>query len=130
MCIKVRSVLGGTNSTSKSSSRSIFQLYFLPEFRVHSGSSSRPIYVSPELILGGQLQTQIQLQIHIWFVHFDWNLGSTLDPAPDLYLGCALRPEFRAKSRSRFGLHFLLEFRDNSGSSSRSIFGLYFLTWI
>ena len=114
-------------------------------------------YLSTLWCLGGELG--IQLQIHIWVVCFDLNLGSTLAPVPYMsYLstlwclgGWTL--DHGSSSRSIFGLYFLTwiwgslqillwyhlwltvahcdgEVNFGSGSSSRSIFGLYFLTWI
>ena len=50
----------GVNSRSRSSPRSIFVLYLL---KVHSISGSNPIYVSPKIMLGGQLW--LQLQFHL-----------------------------------------------------------------
>ena len=97
-------------------------VYFLPEFRVHSSSSSPPIYVSIDLlVVGGQLQILVwlqilvQLQIYVWVVLFYLNLGFhsgsspiyvspelivvgglTLHPdqAPDPYLGCTFWTKF------------------------------------
>ena len=99
----------GIKSGSRSCSRSIFGLY------LHSGSDSCHLYVSPSIIMGGQLWIWITLQIHILVVLLYHNLGSTPapvlgppmsyltsggwtldpDPAPDPYMGCTFRPEFR-----------------------------------
>ena len=93
---------------------------FWSEFRVHSGFS--PICVLPEHIVvfrGVNYGSWIQLQIHIWVVLFDMNLGSTVALVPSVSLLSSL-------------WLYVWGVRVNSGSrpGSRSIFGLYFLTWI
>ena len=79
-----------------------------------------------EINLGGQLL--IWIQIHIWVVLFDLNLGSTLAQGPSVFHFSSLwwwwEGPLQLQSPLSVSPQMIV------GIQSRSIFVLYFLTWI